>query len=206
MRYKFFKEQYSFHLEQRDSLLNTLSFVMIPYGLVLAGVAFYANQFFETLLPEIAKSGLNNCSVTATLIFLATLVVFVVLTAYFIVRAFHNFQYEYLAPPEVIDRYYSDLVAYHAQYPGQGTVEDDFRQYLTNAYVLATATNSSNNATRRRYCHLATRTLIYSIIMAVIAYLPIMCFKKEPGPQKIEIINKPLEVQKHVQSKPNPQP
>ncbi|HMO41675.1 MAG TPA: hypothetical protein PKE26_17090 [Kiritimatiellia bacterium] len=206
MRDEFFKEQYSFHLDQRDGLLNTLSFVMIPYGLVLAGTAFYAGHFYDTLLPKLSAAGFNNCCITATLVILIVLLVLVVMTAYFIVRAFHNFEYEYLAPPEVIDSYYADLVTYHSQYPGQGSVDADFQKYLTNAYVSSAATNSRNNATRKRYCHLATRMLIYSIIASAVAYFPMMSLREEPGPQKVEITNRTLEVKKHDGPQRNTKP
>ncbi len=180
----FFGQTYWKEFERRDRLNASLS---LPAGVVilLAGVVgYYLQNLPEGTLDLWARFFVGSVVVLS---------LFLLISVYFLVRAYFNHRYGYIASPKEIEEYIDALYEYYHELEPDDlrvVVESDFRAFLAREYARCGAVNTNNNDRKSGFVHRANAFIVASLITLVVSLLPyFVTYYRQPRIQKIQIMN-----------------
>ena len=140
----------------------------------------------------------NLCSYYGLLFFLATDFACVSMAVFFVIRAFHNHTYQYLASPRVLKDYYEGLLKHYQGSQAQDAealAAKEFDDYLLIQFVEAAERNDGLNQKRKMFIHLATRYCIASIALLGVTFIPfVFTGKSDSTLTKIKGFGEPLTI------------
>ena len=160
--------------ERKAELLNTLNFVLAILGLSLGLFAFYVN----TCMSSVLVVG------WILLLFLCLDFLSIGVAIFYVIRAFHNHDYQYLESPNKLKEKYDEFLHY-SRIMNDGNDENaekeakvDFNNSLIENCIQAATENDIVNMRRKKFIHLATRFCIISIVFLAITFIPFVFTKR----------------------------
>lgn len=176
----FFKEQYYFELERRDSLNKSLG---LPFAMLtaLAGSATY-------LLEELPR-GFHESPIRHELLFGSVMVL--AACAYCLVRAWWNHQYEHIPLAQQISSFEDQLREY-----SRCDSEDSFsaKRYFWSdvraRLVSAATTNALSNERKSGYIHLGIKFLWIGAALLFLCAIAHHCSSDMPDRTISQVVNR----------------
>lgn len=160
-RFTLYQEMYKNEFDRRDKLTSQINIPVIVTT-VIFGAFTYSIQHIGAVQSTIPM-------VIAIIAFIV-LVASILVSAIFIILAFYGYEYEYIATPQSIDKYYNQLCEFYKNSANKvQIIEDAFETYLINDYCKCSETNTLNNDKRSTYLHDARTAIIVAIIASTIS-------------------------------------
>ena len=199
MDFDFIKDQYLLEIERKNQLRTSLN---LPTGvlIVLGG-----------LLGFFAKDFPYNLSTGTTIIFfflLATSTILFLIAVYHLIRSFYGRTYAFIETPGELKTYYDKLLHHHRNlsdyyksleeyygveprekdYPKPEVLaKQDFQEFLSQKYILATNENTWNNDSKSARLHSANLFLIFTLCSTLACSVPFL-YADLNKPEKIHRI------------------
>ncbi|HET6232391.1 MAG TPA: hypothetical protein VFE05_20115 [Longimicrobiaceae bacterium] len=202
---EFYEKLYETEWVRRDQIQGSAS---APLGVLtlLGGGLLVLVQHFDHAPRQLA--------VVFWPVFAVAVAAFV-LSGWSFVRSVHGYTYRQIPLPSVLSAYFDGLKAHHESAGTPGLASAEFEKFLKERYIEAADRNAVNNVNRGEYLYKATRALIFSLVAAAIASIPvaIQVSTAPARPQEVRIINlegSPMpqvsapQVSAHIVPKPIP--
>jgi hypothetical protein len=182
----YYKEHYFLEATRKNDLTNALSLPLAILSLLIGGLAVVARKIHVPLDPLAILQ----------LTLMALAVVFILLTVYFFIRSYYNYEYGYVPTPLEIKTYQEKLIAY---YISLGVAPDaanqkskvDVLAHIDAEYAKHADLNAKNNNRKSSFIHNANSSLIVAVILtlAVAATYLVASIRTASQPEKINIVN-----------------
>lgn len=163
-----YREMYFAEHDRRENLNQTLA-LPAAIATVLCSVVGY---YLQSVDFGAVKWGIWE---HLFIVFGVLLAVTNILAVVFLVRAFWNYKYGYIASAQKIAEYASKLRGYYVEIEAQDIdelVENDLRESLREQFIKYAENNSLNNDQKSRFLYLANSFLVAALIFLVLSTFP----------------------------------
>lgn len=126
--------------------------------------------------------------------FLGISIVAIIISAFFLFRAYYGYKYKYVPLLKDIKIYYDGLYTYYIN-EGKNTedakveAENEVDLYLSNVYVEATTNNMEQNEKKLKFLRLTGWSLSIVLLTSIFAFIPYFMGANNDNIQKIKIVN-----------------
>jgi len=140
--FEFFKDACEFEHKRKDAINSRLSLVFTAIIVIIGAVAYFINN--TDFIP------LNQIRIVF-FILLIILFIFVGFAFYYLFRCLFWYKYRYIARPELINKYISEIKEYKKKSNEEIDVGKKIEKFLTDQYIKATTKNRANNNIKNAY-------------------------------------------------------
>ena len=182
----YYKEHYCLEAARKNDLTNALSLPLGILSLLIGGLVVVARDIHVPL---------NNIAVLQ-LALMAVAAAFILLSAYFLVRSYYNYEYGYAPTPLEIKAFKEGLVAYYValgekEATAVQKADEEALEHVDAEYAAHADRNAKNNNRKSSFIHNANGALICAIIstLAVGATHLATSIRAVSEPQKVEVVN-----------------
>lgn len=160
-KYEFSKDHYFFEISRNQQFTSSLT---LPIGISVAisgALGYYLSNLSDTI----------QWASVLLYFFIIISVIFLIRTIYYLIKAYHKYEYRYIPHMEDVKKYYQKIVdQYKEDYPDE--IEPEFENYVINTYSRCSTWNSVNNDQKSGYLHKANENLIWALIFTLITAVP----------------------------------
>lgn len=166
--YEFFKDACEFEHKRKDAINSRLSLVFTAIIVIIGAVAYFINNMDFTPLNEIRIA-----------FFILLIILFIVIgfAFYYIFRCLFWYKYRYIARPELINKYISEIKEYKKKSNKQIDVGKKIEEFLTHQYIKATSKNRANNNIKNTYFVRALMAIFLAAIVFGFLAIPYYAMK-----------------------------
>jgi hypothetical protein len=127
---------------------------------------------------------------TAFIVAVAEAVAFLIISAWFLARSYHGYEYDEIPNAVELDKFCRELHAYHAATGGAPEQADaDFDEYLAARFVAAADKNSNNNTSKAAFLYRSVQTMLVAVVFAALAAAPwlVAQWSSKPTPLRVAV-------------------
>lgn len=188
MKSDIYKDHYQFEWDHRSHITSALN-VPIAVATVIGGAITVMAQKFPY----------SNEVITWFFVPLPSLgAISIIVSAVFLFKAFHGYQYQRIPTPQTLRNYYDKLVEWHNQYGnGKADADKEFDDYFHKRMAEATEINARNNKAKSAYLYRTNTSLAVSLLFVAIASVPFLIKTVAAGEkiQLVKIVELPIPVE-----------
>jgi hypothetical protein len=182
----FYRERYNYEVSRRNELGSAVSIPIGVLSLVFTAVIASAKDLHPPFdfLKYFQLLAIIVCAITC------------LVSAYFLIHSYFNYEYQYIASPKDVQGHYEKLISHYRQTgmpetDASVTAESETLKYVSDRYTACAHTNTGLNDSRSTYLHKAKAAMIVASILAVLVAIPyIVRTMLDSNPvSKIEIVN-----------------
>jgi len=181
-----YKEHYCLEAARKYDLSNALSLPLGILSLLIGGLVVVAQGIHVPL---------SNIDVLQ-LALMAVAAAFILLSAYFLVRSYYNYEYGYAPTPLEIKTFKEGLVAYYValgETPAAAVkkADEEALEHVDAEYAVHADRNAKNNNRKSSFIHNANGALICAIASTLAVGVTHLAtsIRTASEPQKVEVIN-----------------
>ena len=208
---KLFCEQYYFEHERHEKLISRLGIPITVLTLIFGIIAF----FLKSVLPLKFEIWF-----IVFYVLFAFVVIFTAFVVYHLIKSYYNYDYSYLPFSVDLKKDFDNIRKYYdgpyfnelSVKQKERKIEETIDELLINYYIESNVNNTKNNDTKAKHLHLATTSLIRSIIFFFLCSIPLLIIINDSTDyiEKVKIINfqeiEDIMSDKKKKEKPKPPP
>jgi len=162
--FRLYEKLYFHEIDMRENLSARLQ---IPLAILVVLIGFLAY-----MLRNISPTPINAIFVVF-LLFYCLCIVFTVLGILFLVRSWLGYEYTFLPSAKDTEDYRASLIETYKSYENSDElVQKYMMEYLYRYFIECSSTNTVNNDNRSMNLHYARISIICSLVLAFIAFIP----------------------------------
>lgn len=177
--FELFKEMYYHEIQQKEAINNRISIPVSICSLLAGGFLYYAINIKEVYI--------NQMGIIFRILF-GLFTISLLITLYFLFRAYYGYKYGYISFPSDIHYYANELEQYYTnELDKESLVSNDIELFLYDLYKDTTENNKIQNAKKTDYLRLSSIFLIITLVIGMFSIVPYICSKSD-GITKVQII------------------
>jgi len=162
--FRLYEKLYFHEIDMRENLSARLQ---IPLAILVVLIGFIAY-----MLRNISPTPINAIFM-AFLLFYCLCIVFIVLGILFLVRSWLGYEYTFLPSAKDTEDYRALLIETYKSYENSDElVQKYMMEYIYRYFIECSSTNTVNNDNRSMNLHYARISIICSLVLAFIAFIP----------------------------------
>jgi hypothetical protein len=158
-RLDLYKDIYNSELERKEKLISELTIPIAITTVLFGSIPYIIGKIgtISTLLPLIIY-----------LAGLSVLVISLAVSAFYVIKSYHNYKYKCIATSKQMEAYYNECVAF---YKNEDEADKIFQAYLIKDYCECNEINTKNNDVKAAYLHKSRNAIIVGLIVCAIVII-----------------------------------
>lgn len=167
-KYEFYKELYYHEMDIKDKIGNRINFSFGLTSILVGGVAYCYQKYLE-FIPE-------SVNLTIVIIF-GLLILAFLFSAYYIIRSFFGYSYDYIAPAREIEEGYKQYRTFYDENKEsymkfnlniETELKKSFTGNIIQNYISATTKNREQNINKSKYLRKYSISILFVLFFIVL--------------------------------------
>lgn len=166
--YELFKDAYEFEHQRKDTINSRLSLAYTALIVIIGAISYFINNIKFTCINKLE---------VLFFVLLAVLLIILAFAFYYLFRCLFFYKYRYVAKPDLIDKYLSQLRDYNEKLSNPINISEKMEGFLKSQYIDAASKNRANNNIKNGYFIRAIRSIFLALIVLAFLSIPYYALK-----------------------------